>query len=521
MLGVFPVSDKMPAESLKTRLLMLLALAIAIVTIQITSGAYSAEFDGHTDEAGQFVSGLLVYDYLTHLPKGNPIDWAAKYYLHYPQIGLGRWPPGFAISEALWWLVWHPSRWSSLFLVGTFTWMAAAIFYGLARRIASIWVALAACIVLIATPAVASSYCTVMADAPCLLASVLVLAFTVRLMETPSKALILQTAAVLLLALLMKGSALCLVPIPLLALVITSRSRTKYLLGLAIAFLLSAGAIAGLHFLNPALFLALRGISGASTLVPWQGDLALHLIGYGFDLIAAIGVYIAVVSRRPIALAAALAVVSIVFVSYGLRAMQEPRHWIILIPALLLLALESSSRLGTTRARFALLCLVGMAFFPFQLRRQHAEGFRTLAAKMQLPSRMLISSSGIGEGPWIAAITLREKRPASVVVRATKALASMGWNGEGYRLLTDSSAKVLTRLDELGIDTVIVHEPPGTTSPPHQRLLQEAMSASDAWQPAQTGIASFHQWARVKPPGVPRKPLEIELNSPFLRRVSE
>ena len=144
-----------------------------------------------------------------------------------------------------------------------------------------------------------------------------------------------------------------------------------------------------------------------------------------------------------------------------------------------------------------------------------------MAAKIRLPSRMLISSATFGEGPWIAAVALREKRPASVVIRATKVLASMGWNGEDYRLLVDSPRAILTRLDELGVDVVVVHSPAGEAAPSHQTLLLTALSGNDAWQAIGTGVVSFQQWSRVKPPAVPRKPLEIELNSTFVPAIHE
>jgi hypothetical protein len=37
----------------------------------------------------------------------------------------------------------------------------------------------------------------------------------------------------------------------------------------------------------------------------------------------------------------------------------------------------------------------------------------------------------------------------------------------------------------------------------------------------ETGVGAFYQWSRLKPPEAPRKALEIELNSPFLKKVRE
>ena len=513
--------DLMLPGTLKARWIVVLALALAIAAIQIVSGAYSAEFDAHPDEAGQFVSGLMVYDYLTQLPSGNPLAWATRYYLHYPRIAIGRWPPGFAISEAIGWLAWPPSRWSAIALVGAFVWAAAVVFHRLASRIASPVIALAASLLLIAVPVVALSYSTVMADAPCLLASVLILDTTTRLMERFRPALLWRCAAILLLALLMKGTALCLLPVPLVALLAQHEDHRKRWRLAGIATLFAAISFAAIWLAYPDVFQTLRALAGANLGLPWSGDLALHLVGYGFDLLAVIGIWFAVAHKRPVALAAAAALVSILTVSLGLRAMQEPRHWIILIPPILLLAIESISHLATTRMRLAVLSLTALAFFPFHISWQHSAGYRAMAAKIRLPSRMLISSATLGEGPWIAAVALREKRPASVVIRATKVLASMGWNGENYRLLVDTPSEVLTRLDELGINVIVVHSPAGAAAPPHQILLLNALAGSDAWQATATGVDSFQQWSRVKPPAAARKPLEIGLSTTFVPTIHE
>ena len=337
----------MPVRTLKARWIVSLALGLAIAAMQIVSGAYRAEFDAHPDEAGQFVSGLMVHDYLTRLPSGNPLAWATGYYLHYPRIAIGRWPPGFAMSEAIEWLVWPPSRWSAIALVGAFVWAAAAVFHRLASRIASPVTALAASLLLIAAPVVAFSYSTVMADAPCLLASVLILDTTARLMERFRPALLWRCAAILLLALLMKGTALCLLPVPFVALLAQHKDRGKLMRRAGVAALIAAIAGAAIYVARPNVIHALRSLAGANSGLGWRGDLALHLVGYGFDLLALIGVWFAIAHKRPVALAAASALVLILIVSLGLRAMQEPRHWIILIPPILLLAIESLSQLAT------------------------------------------------------------------------------------------------------------------------------------------------------------------------------
>jgi hypothetical protein len=73
--------------------LVLVAFAVLIAGLQIYGGAYTAECDAHPDEAAHFVSSLLVHDYLAQWPWPNPLPWAMDYYLHYPKVAIGQWPP--------------------------------------------------------------------------------------------------------------------------------------------------------------------------------------------------------------------------------------------------------------------------------------------------------------------------------------------------------------------------------------------------------------------------------------------
>ena len=78
---------------------------VLIVGLQIYGGAYQAEYDGHPDEAAHFVSSLLVRDYIGQWPWPDPLPWAIQYYIHYPKVAIGHWPPGYYIIQAGWWLL--------------------------------------------------------------------------------------------------------------------------------------------------------------------------------------------------------------------------------------------------------------------------------------------------------------------------------------------------------------------------------------------------------------------------------
>ena len=73
------------------------------------------------------------------------------------------------------------------------------------------------------------------------------------------------------------------------------------------------------------------------------------------------------------------------------------------------------------------------------------------------------------------------RRPTSVVIRASKALVSEGWNGENYHLLTKTPEEIETRLDELGIEAVIVDTEAQQKIPLHQLLLEQTVKGSETW----------------------------------------
>lgn len=517
------------------KVVSILLIASAILGIQLAGGAYQAEFTFLPDEPGQFVSGLMVYDYITQLPSGNPLDWAIRYYLHYPRVAIGRWPPGFPASEALWWLVFGPTRASALLLLGFMVGIGSALFYRVAERIVPWWLAAAATLLMIVSPVVSESFISVMADAPCFLTSVLLLDALVRLTVTRegsvsgepgglrlSKRLLLWIAAVLLFGLLTKGTAIALIPAPLIALAWNRRlAHLKWHLA-AVAGV--AAAIAGGLFLlkRDAFIYIVWGLAGVRMDLPWPVFLVLSLMGAGCCVMAAVGLWFTIRNRNPIAIAAASMMVSTLVVSYFLRAMLEPRHWLVVLPALVLLAAYGISRIaGQTAWKLALACAVVLIPFPFQFIHQQSSGYADFIRKMPLPARMMVSSGdSSGEGPLIALVALHDHRVASTIVRANKVLASQDWNGEAYHLLVTEPSAVERQLDELRVDLVVLHERPGAPVMPHQTLLRQTLQHSSEWRKF-TQAGMLEAWRRVKPASVPAKPLQVDLRNRIGRIISE
>jgi hypothetical protein len=90
-LFLFPFSRATPV--------VFISIFLSVVAFQWAAGAYTADFAGNPDEPSQVVSSLLVYDYLVDGFPKQPLRFAEDYYVHYPEVAIGHWPPMFYAVE--------------------------------------------------------------------------------------------------------------------------------------------------------------------------------------------------------------------------------------------------------------------------------------------------------------------------------------------------------------------------------------------------------------------------------------
>jgi GT2 family glycosyltransferase len=482
---------------------MTAAIAAALLAVQIAGGAYQAEFTGHPDEAAHFVSGLMAYDYLSSLPRENPLEWAEQYYLHYPKVAIGQWPPGYPAMQAVWWLFWDPSRTSAMLLQGLIALAALSVLYRLCRPMLPLPIIAGVLAFTIAAPVFQAGLGQTMAELPILLWSVLLMHAAVRLMERPDHAALFMMICWLCAAALTKGSAVALALLPAAAWLHARRS-----LRVPFRWIVAAGvcllAAAGWYFWMG----GVRSWGGMSFEVSWHGELIGHVAGWGFLVLALLGI-----RRTPLAVAAVSILAGTLAASFFMRAFREERHFIVVLPAILVLA-------GIALARFrrrwipAILVLGAAAFFPFSWYRQSRSGYAELIQQLDRPARMLISSASDGEGPWVAMSSLAETRPGSLIARASKVLAQSDWFGEDYSLLTPTPAAILHRLDQLALDLVILHTPPRANPPAHHVLLDAAMRGSPSWQPCRS-VRELTAYCRARDPQAGREPLRLKVRGRY------
>ena len=98
-------------------LLTILVLSAGQEAIHRFRGDPIAQVALHTDEPNHFVTGLMIRDYTLHAFPGNPIRFAKAFYLHYPKVSFGSWPPLFHLCLGAWLVPFPGTRRSALLYV--------------------------------------------------------------------------------------------------------------------------------------------------------------------------------------------------------------------------------------------------------------------------------------------------------------------------------------------------------------------------------------------------------------------
>src|SRR5689334_18072161 len=99
---------------LAARLAIFWGVAIAL---QLVQGAYRNDRPDNHDEPAHIVTGLMAREYLVSGASRLPMEFARDYYLHYPKVAIGHWPPVFYAEQALWTLIFPTSRGSLLVML--------------------------------------------------------------------------------------------------------------------------------------------------------------------------------------------------------------------------------------------------------------------------------------------------------------------------------------------------------------------------------------------------------------------
>ena len=107
----------------RERLLLLLSTVLAgVISAALAAwlGGFTAGFAG-SDEPSHFVNSVFVSRYLQGGLEANPLTAALQFYLHYPKLLIGQWPPLYYGMVGLVFLVVPPSYGSAMAVAAVVT----------------------------------------------------------------------------------------------------------------------------------------------------------------------------------------------------------------------------------------------------------------------------------------------------------------------------------------------------------------------------------------------------------------
>ncbi len=470
------------------QVVVFLALALSL---QWLGGAYRAEFCGHPDEPAHYVTGLMVHDYLQTWPPASPFAFARNFYLHYPKIALGHWPPFFYALQAAWTLPFGTSRTSVLALMAV---LAALLAATLGRVVAAEcgtvagWLAGATLLLL---PAIQEFAGMVMTEIPVALLCLWAMLSWARYMENGRRRDALWFGAWASAAVMTKGSGLALALAAPLALILGRRldllrRRETWLAGSIVALVCGPWYVLTFRMQSDGWVETAGTGFFARASVYNLGEMA-RLVGPVGAAMALVGLAVKMRRLEP-KWAALAALVAAVFVFQSLvPASLDIRH---LITAAAPLVAFAVAAVAWMPKRAVVAAALGVAFvvttfaIPVKRGRGMAGLVTDVLARPELRhSVILICSQGDGEGIIISEVAMRERRPGHVLLRGTKVLSDAEWNGTHYRARFADAGAVEQYLESVPVALLVVDSTPGERDHLHYHQVEQMIARyPDRWQ---------------------------------------
>lgn len=444
-------------SSLAARFAPLFVTATVIAVLQVSSGTYRAELST-PDESAHFVTALMIRDYIVGGFATSPMAFATNYYIHYPKVAFGSWPPLFHVLQAACLLVW-PAKASVLVLLACISCAVAMTLYYTARRRWGPVAGLCLALFLVAMPLSQYLASEVLADGLIGLFDLWAILLLARYLETRRTRDALWFGLLAGLSMLTKQNGAALLLVPFIAVPLSGRwdlfRRRAFWAALTVAVLIGGPFIA----YSARIFVGTDPAGSSFAHFVAYSRLMASETGPAVWPFAILGSALLLVRRvrGPIdgywAVMIALPTAIVVFHSLTPNVPGSRYLWAA-FPSVLLLAayaMESIVRRVSRSPRGAVWYAVAFVFAiavafgttTFAMPKKPHYGFdaiaEMLASRTDCTDCVVMVSSRTGrDGPFIAEVATRDRRPQHVVLRADKLLSGSDWVGSRYELLYSS-----------------------------------------------------------------------------------
>ena len=516
----------------QTAILFALLVLLAVL-LQRAAGGERAGFGGAADEAAHFVTALMIRDYVADGIPASPVAYAERYYLHYPKVAFGIWPPLFHFTAAFWMLLFGASSASAMTFVSFVTASFALFIYLLGRKLLGSLTGAAAAVWFLLLPSVQASASMFMMDMLCATLMLLAACAFGRYLDTGQRRYSELFGLFAAATVMTKYNGFALALLPLTAVIAVGKYsvlRTFAFWSSAIIVIVACGwwyvvqADLIWYASQPYSTLAEAPLSAAANTFTLAS-----ILSWPFFPIVGLGWWVTVVrpsnpdARGTWAALFALLISVWLFHSVFYPTFEE-RYLLPAIAPIVLFACAGAHRLMSgwpqhLRLAAAAVVAIGYLVTSFYVPAKPDRGFKRVAdvlvARGVSPdATLLVSSDAAGEGAFVAAVAARDRRPNAIVLRASKLLATSTWMGADYRVLYPTPAELLNALDTSKVSHVVI-EDSSPVSLPHEEHLRTVLRDSPGWRRSTIeglkDVAGLTLYERVEPLAAGRPAIRLDM----------
>ena len=461
------------------------AVSCFLVAIALLAAAHAVTFDPgepffNNDETRHVMTGVFFRDFIHDWPLKNPVQYATRYYLQYPALGLFVWPPLFHATLGVAMSAFGTSIGVAKVLVGLFSALAGLYLYLLVLRTHGEPVEAAFTLLLFGFAPLVFTYSSfVMLEIPTLAFSLASTFHFVRYLDDGARRDLFAATLFAAAAALTRFDAVFLLLV--FAILIVGRQRLRVLLRPEIL----AAAVLGLLVVLPVYVITAVEVGSAHLTAASEGTvdgqggfLAAGNLGYYPGYVPAQMSWVAaafavagigsVVWRRDGRALPYLAMVLATYVTFTPMAELDTRHAIYWVPGLALLAVEGArlvGRLARDERLSILVCLIvvaAAAATTLTRPRRSVAGYEAAAGYVVAHggSERMCLFDGRLNGDFIYQMRRQDPARRTWVLRGDKVLYSTFGDFERqYQEIARDSDGVLDTIFKYDVAYVVVEQP--------------------------------------------------------------
>lgn len=472
------------------------------LSVQVFSGSWSADFLAYPDEPSHFVGAVMVRDWLLSGQWLSPLDFAQKYYAHYPFFAIGYWPPMFSIVTGSWLAVVGVGRVQALMIPAAFAALTGWIIFSLVRDRMGVAAGICAGALYLSLGEVQYWMSAVMVDHMTALFCLATGVFLIRCLRDPVLRNGILCGICCGCAILSKFSAVYLFALPLSAVLLLRRTDLLRKPGLLVQPL-----IVMLMVVPWALWtkgMAVYGLPPDRDPLTFQRALSFLFATFSVfpPVLTAFTVLgLLALLARPKAWREDVLVLVLLatgHVAFMVLAPIDPDERYLLAPAAALLVTAfagwseaiASIPYGKLMVRFTpmTITLLTAAFVLAQFGtfvRMPRDQIREVVAFVRKDTGRTMHRVVVPptlEGPVIAEFVAQSRhRPEDYLVRPSKTFARSDWYDANYSSVFDTPGKMMEYFRANPVDFLIWTDTPDAKLKPHERLLSQVLRDYPAW----------------------------------------